>query len=247
MIVVIVLLAFVFSFLFALGGVGSAIVLVPLMYWLGFPLNEAKPTGLFINTISLLGATYSNFKNKRLDVKLGVPIIVSSLLFAPTGAYFSTIIPKRVVIVVFVTFLLFSGLMMLFFRSSKYENQFRDDRPIIVLSFIGGMAGFLSGLLGVGGGGLISPLMIMLGFNPKKVAVVTAFVVPFSSISGFFAYLVMGHVDFILLIAVGFAAYAGGYLGTHFMHFRLKPATVKKLLGVILLFMAIKMLLKLFE
>ncbi|MGA1862213.1 sulfite exporter TauE/SafE family protein [Deferribacter thermophilus] len=244
--IIITLLAFIFSFLFALGGVGSAIVLVPIMYWLGIPLSEAKPTGLFINTISLIGATYSNIKNKRLDIKIGIPIIVASIILAPIGAYFSTIIPKKVVLLIFISFLIFSSFMMLFFRASKYESNYREDPPYIELTFTGSLAGFISGLLGVGGGGLISPLMIMLGFNPKKVAKVTAFVVPFSSITGFFAYLAMGHINIKLLTFVGLAAYLGGYLDTHLMHLKMKPATVKKFLGIILLILAIKLLIKIF-
>jgi len=244
--IIITLLAFIFSFLFALGGVGSAIVLVPIMYWLGIPLSEAKPTGLFINTISLIGATYSNIKNKRLDIKIGIPIIVASIILAPIGAYFSTIIPKKVVLLIFISFLIFSSFMMLFFRASKYESNYREDPPYIELTFTGSLAGFISGLLGVDGGGLISPLMIMLGFNPKKVAKVTAFVVPFSSITGFFAYLAMGHINIKLLTFVGLAAYLGGYLDTHLMHLKMKPATVKKFLGIILLILAIKLLIKIF-
>lgn len=245
MFLTIVLLSFVFSFLFALGGVGSAIILVPIMFTLGVPLNTAKPTGLFINTVSLIGATYSNIKNKRLDVKLGIPIIVSSLLVAPMGAYSSTFIKQEIVLYVFIAFLLFSGLILLFFRASKFSHHYREDRPYIPLILIGILAGYLSGLLGVGGGSLISPLMIMLGFNPKKVAVITAFVVPFSSVTGFITYLFMGHVDILLIIAVGIAAYAGGYLGTHFMHLKLKPGTVKVFLGIVVLGLAIKLLLQL--
>jgi uncharacterized membrane protein YfcA len=68
------------------------------------------------------------------------------------------------------------------------------------------LAAFVSGLLGVGGGGIISPLMVMLGFNPKKTAVITAFVIPFSSLTGFAAYLAMGHFNALLVIPVGLAA-----------------------------------------
>ena len=103
------------------------------------------------------------------------------------------------------------------------------------------MAGYLSGLLGVGGGGLIAPLLILLGFNPKKVAVITAFVVPFSSLSGLIAYMAMGHAELWLMIPAAVAAYLGGSLGTRFMHDRLKPGTVKKFLGVLLLLLAVKM------
>jgi uncharacterized protein len=240
------LLAFGLSFLFALGGIGAAVALVPALNWLGLPLMVAKPTGLLVNTLSMTGASVGNIRAKRLDFRLGVPIIVSSFVLAPVGAWSSHWIPKLVVLAVFALFLVFSGLMLIFFRAGRFEGQYRDDRPLLAPALIGAVAGYLSGLLGVGGGGLIAPLMILLGFNPKKVAVITAFVVPFSSLSGLLAYLAMGHADLWLMIPAAVAAYFGGSLGTRAMHANLKPGTVKKFLGGLLLLLALKLGLQLF-
>jgi uncharacterized membrane protein YfcA len=241
------LLAFGLSFLFALGGIGAAVALVPALSWLGLPLLAAKPIGLLTNTLSMTGASVNNIRAKRLDFRLGVPIIISSFLLAPLGAWSSHWIPKPVVLAIFTLFLLFSGVMLIFFRANKFEGQFREDRPVLVPSLIGAVAGYLSGLLGVGGGGLIAPLLIMIGFNPKKVAVITAFVVPFSSLSGLIAYLAMGHADLLLMVPAAVAAYLGGSLGTKVMHARLKPGTVKKFLGGLLLLLALKMGLQIFS
>ncbi len=245
-IIIVTLLAFGLSFIFALGGVGSAVALVPILHWYGLPLLVAKSTGLLVNTVSMTGASINNIRAKRLDFRLGIPIIISSFLLAPLGAWSSTYISRSVVLAIFTLFLLFSGLMLIFFRAGKYEHQFREDRPIIAPALIGAAAGYLSGLLGIGGGGLIAPLMIMLGFNPKKVAVITAFVVPFSSLSGLVTYLAMGHTDLLLMIPAAIAAYIGGSLGTKVMHARFKPGTVKKFLGGLLLILALKMGLQLF-
>ncbi len=159
------LLAFGLSFLFALGGVGSAVALVPLLHWFGLPLIVAKSTGLLVNTVSMSGASLNNIRAKRLDFRLGLPIIVSSFLLAPLGAWSSHFISREIVLAVFTLFLLFSGVMLIFFRAGSYEHQFRDDRPIVAPFLIGAAAGYLSGLLGIGGGGLIAPLMILLGLN----------------------------------------------------------------------------------
>ncbi|MCF6265808.1 MAG: sulfite exporter TauE/SafE family protein [Desulfuromusa sp.] len=241
------LLAFGLSFIFALGGVGAAVALVPVLHWYGLPLSVAKTTGLLTNTLSMTGASIDNIRAKRLDYRLGIPIIISSFLLAPVGAWSSHFIPKTVILAIFTLFLLFSGLMLVFFRASKFDEQFREDRPVLTPAVIGAVAGYISGLLGVGGGGLIAPLMILLGFNPKKVAVITAFVVPFSSLSGLMTYLAMGQTNYLLLIPAAIAAYLGGTLGTKVMHARLKPGAVKKFLGGLLLIMALKMGLQLFS
>lgn len=233
-------ISFAAAFIFSLGGVGAAIILIPILVSLGIPIGIAKPVGLFYNTVSLTGASISNIKNKRLDFKVGIPIIIFSFLFAIIGAWGSQFIPKKIILVLFIGFLLFSGFMFLFHKKKEQES-YREDRPYFALSFIGVFAGLLSGLLGVGGGGIISPLMLMLGFNPKKIAAITAFVVPFSSFAGFLTYWAMGSVDWRLLAIASTAGIVGATLGTMFMHKKLNPQTVKRILAIILLIMAVKL------
>jgi len=236
-------ISFSAAFLFSLGGIGAAIILIPILHSFGIPLSVAKPVGLFYNTISLTGASINNIRNKRLDFKLGIPIIVFSFLFAIVGAYVSKYIASQIVLLMFISFLVFSGLMYLFFKNKKASN-FREDVPYIALSLIGAVAGLLSGMLGIGGGGIIFPLLLMLGFYPKKITTITAFVVPFSSLSGFLTYWSIGTVDWRLLIITSLAGFAGATVGTIFMQKRLNPKIVKKILAVILLVMAVKMGLK---
>jgi len=238
-------ISFFAALIFSLGGVGAAIILIPIMDAFGIPISVAKPVGLFYNTISLTGASVNNIKNKRLDFKLGIPIIIFSFLFASVGAYLSKYVASHIVMLMFVSFLLFSGFMFLFFKKKK-EADFREDIPYFPLSLIGAVAGLISGLLGIGGGGIISPLLLMMGFNPKKITTITAFVVPFSSLSGFLTYWSIGAVDWRLLIITSLAGVAGATIGTIFMQKRLNPKIVKKILAIILLIMAVKMGLKLF-
>ena len=233
-------ISFVAAFVFSLGGVGAAIILIPILISFGIPIGVAKPVGLFYNTVSLTGASISNIKNKRLDFKIGIPIIIFSFLFAVVGAWTSQFIPKKIILILFIGFLLFSGFMFLFHKSNGQEN-YREDKPYVALSGIGAFAGLLSGMLGIGGGGIISPLMLMLGFNPKKITAITAFVVPFSSFSGFLTYWAMGNINWKLLAMASVAGIAGATLGTMFMHKKLNPKTVKKILAVILLLMAVKL------
>ncbi len=242
--ILIFFIAFIAAFLFALGGVGAAIILIPILVSLGIPVNTAKPVGLFYNTISLAGASVNNIRNKRLDLKAGIPIIISSFLFAILGAWVSKFIPSRIILLLFIAFLLFSSAMF-FFHKKKDGAHYREDNPYFKLSLVGGLAGLLSGLLGVGGGGIISPLMLMLGYHPKKIAAITAFVVPFSSFSGFVTYWAMGNVNWRIMLIASVGGLGGATLGTWVMHNHLNAKVVKKVLAVILLLMAVKMILKL--
>jgi len=242
--ILIFIIAFIASFVFSLGGIGSAVILVPIMISMGIPINSAKSIGLFINTVSMAGASISNIKHKRLDFKMGIPIIVFSFIFAIIGAYISKFIPNTYILILFIGFLIFSGLMFLFYKKKETET-YRADTPYIALSLIGGGAGLLSGLLGIGGGSIIAPLMLMLGLNPKKIAAITAFVVPFSSFSAFITYWAMGSVDWKILAIASIAGIAGATLGTALMQKKLSAASVKKILAIILLIMAVKLIFKL--
>ena len=239
------IISLIAAFIFSLGGVGAAVILIPIMISLGIPISTAKPVGLFYNTVSMAGASINNIKNKRLDFKIGIPIIISSFLFAIVGAYFSKFIPSKIILILFIGFLLFSGFMFLFHKKKETET-YRDDKPYVKLSLIGAFAGILSGLLGIGGGGIISPLMLMLGFNPKKITAITAFVVPFSSLSGFLTYWAMGNVNWRILAIASIAGIIGATTGTIFMQKKLNAGTVKKILAIILLLMAVKMIFKVF-
>ena len=231
------LIAFILSIVFSIGGVGSAVAIVPVMGWLGIPLMTAKPTGLFINTLSMFSATLKNIRHGKLDHRFGLPILIVATIMAPLGAYAGKFIPRVYVLWVFVAFLLYSGTMMIFFKPKRRGS---GGNHIVEGSLIGGIAGFLGGLLGVGGGGIISPALIMLGYEPKKVAATTALVVFFSSLSGFLTYWGMGTLDWELLLWVSVPAIAGGWLGTHLMHFKMSSEQVKKAIGLIMYLIALK-------
>lgn len=78
-----------FSTLFTVGGIGSAIALVPAFIMMGLPINLAKAIGLFINTASTLMASIMNAKRGVLNVKTTLPLIITLLLATPIGAYLS--------------------------------------------------------------------------------------------------------------------------------------------------------------
>jgi len=234
-------LTLVLSTLFSMGGVGSAIGLVPIFSMLGMPLNLAKAIGLFINSASTITASVMNFFRGVLDIKFALPLIISIMIATPVGAWFSQYVQKEIIEWTLVAFLLISALLLIF---SKRKTKVVYERAWI-LYLIGGSVGLISGAVGVGGGSLIMPLLILLGFDAKKAAYAISFVIPFSTLGAFGTYLSFVRMDWILLGIVTIAAIIGGYLGDRIMHYRLSPKQVKKLIAVVLLLLAGKMIWKL--
>ncbi len=229
------------STLFSMGGVGSAIGLVPIFSMMGVPINLAKATGLFINSASTITASVMNFFRGVLDIKFAIPLIISIMFATPIGAWLSQYVQKEIVEWMLVAFLLISSFLLLF--SNRKQKVVYDKAWVLYV--IGSVVGLISGTIGVGGGSLIMPLLILLGFDAKKAAYAISFVIPFSTLGAFATYLSFVKMDWMMLGVVTVAAIIGGYIGDFVMHYRLTPKQVKKLIAVVLLLLAIKMIYKL--
>jgi len=234
--------SFFVAFVFALGGLGSAVALIPIMVFLGIPFSVARPAGLFTNLLSTLSATVHNLREGLIDFGLALPLLISSLIFAPIGALLSTVVPEKLIALLFSAFLIFAGLMSFLPKTSLFNLTGSRVFPFAVGIF----AGLLSGLLGIGGGGLIAPMLIVGGYNPKRVAPITAFVVLFSSLSAFLTYWKLGRVDWEVTLAVALPAAVAGYLGALVSHRFLTPSQIKKVLGAVFIILAVKFLSKFF-
>ena len=236
------LIVLVLSSVLAMAGMGAAFIFIPIFYWLGIPLNIAIPTGPFLNGVSLTAASHRNIRRKLVPFALVLPIAVVSLFMAPLSAYSSQFVERRILLGFFARFLIFAGFMILFYRPKTRRRELSKIKNVVSGLTIGAFAGYLSGLLGVGGGGFISPALISLGHEAKKVAAATAFIVPFSSYAGFFTYLAMGHIRFPLLVITGIAAIIGGLLGTWLMNEKMKSLQGRRTIGFVILAVGAKVI-----
>jgi uncharacterized membrane protein YfcA len=93
----------------------------------------------------------------------------------------------------------------------------------------------------VGGGNFIVPALVWLGFDPKGASATTAFIVIFSSLSGFFGHAALGSTNWMLLLFSAIGSIAGALLGSWLLHRKLPAGQVKKGIGVVLYAIAVKM------
>ena len=237
-----VVLVFVCTTVLTIAGVGSAFIVIPTFYWLGIPLTEAMAIGLLLNSVSMTFASANYIRYNLVLFRTAVPIIILAVLFSPLGAYSTRYFPKNVLILLFVLFLVFAASMMLFYKPKKKtdgkENGGKELKTGIGLG-IG--AGYLGGLLGVGGGNFIVPALVWLGIDPKKASATTAFVVVFASLSGFFGHAATESVNWNLLVSASAGSVAGALLGSWLMHRKLDANQVKKIIGIVLYAIAGKM------
>lgn len=220
-----------------MGGVGSSIALIPLLNFIGVGFNLSKTVGLFVNTATTSTASYLNIKKGLVDIKFIVPFLVMSIIFAPAGTYLAKMMPLYYVRLFFVIFIFYSSYNMLFKKGVKSTGVLNH---LWIMYPAGAIVGFMSGLLGIGGGALIIPMLAHMGLDTKKIAINVSFMIPFSTFMAFLSHIFVVHVDFVLLGVSTVAAVLGGIVGNRFMH-KLHPGQMKKLLGVMLAILAIKM------
>ncbi len=240
-------LVFVFSGLLAMAGVGAAFLFVPLFYYMGVPLAEAAPTALLLNVVSLLFATINYWRGKLINWRVGVPVLITAVILSPLGARLTPYVDKKFLLGLFTLFLIFAGAMMLFYKAKKHEQPLSRSAEIGAGAGVGSLAGFLGGLLGVGGGNLIVPVLNWIGLDPKVAAGTTALVVVFSSLSGFLGHASLGGLDPLFIGIMSIMAAAGSIVGSQLMKTKLSSAQLKKIIGVLLWLVAAKMIFDLFK
>lgn len=232
----------IFSGLLAMAGLGAAFLFVPLFYYLGVPLAEATPTALLLNVVSLLFATINYWRGKLINWRVGLPVIITAVILSPIGARLTASVNKTLLLGLFSAFLVFAGFMMLFYKAKKREQPLNRPVEIATGAGVGSLAGFLGGLLGIGGGNFILPVLNWLGLEAKVAAGTTALVVVFSSFSGFLGHATLGGLDPLFIGIMAVMAATGSIIGSQLMKKKVSNAQLKRIIGILLWVIAAKMI-----
>jgi len=236
------IVVFIFSGLLAMAGIGAAFLFVPLFYYLGVPLAEATPTALLLNVVSLLFAAFNYWRGKLINWRVGLPVLITAVLLSPLGARLTPYVDKKLLLSLFAAFLVFAGFMMLFYRAKARQKPLGRATEAAAGAGIGSVAGFLGGLLGIGGGNFILPVLNWIGLDAKVAAGTTSLVVVFSSLSGFLGHATMSRLDPLFVGLTAVMAAACSIIGSQLMKTKVSSAQLKKIIGVLLWLIAAKMI-----
>jgi uncharacterized membrane protein YfcA len=225
----------------SMAGLGAATLFIPIFYYSGTPLPEAISTGLLLNVVALGIVTPGHLRAKTVNLRLGVPILVVAAALAPLGARVSHTVNHNLLLILFAGFLVASGSLMLFYQ--RPDRTWAVPRPIEIGAgtAVGGVAGFLAGLLGVGGGAFVLPVLHGIGLDPKTATGTTALVALASSISGFASRATLGSLDVTFAVVTAASAAAGALIASRLAITRLSAGGLKKVIAIILWVIAIKM------
>lgn len=231
-------LLFVVALLYSSVGHGGASGYLALMGIVGISLSFAKPVALILNCIVSAIAYIQYYRNGYFHAKLFVMLAVASIPFAYLGGTFSLQddLYKRVLGVV----LLFSAIRLLF---PSDEKQHIKEPHFIFLLITGAAIGFLSGLIGIGGGIILTPLLLLMGWSRmKEAACVSALFIFVNSLSGLIAQFQKGislQPNMYLMILL---ATAGGLIGSYYGAKKWNIFLLKKILSVVLIIASLKLI-----
>jgi hypothetical protein len=235
------LITFLFTTVLTIAGVGAAFVLIPVFIALGVEVHTAMATALLLNAVAMSIAAARYVRSGIVVWRLAVPILVVASLLSPLGVWVSHGLDRAVLLWAFVGFLVFAAAMMILYTPRARAIPASTGTLTAVGLGVGGVAGFVGGLLGVGGGNIVVPALVFLGLDPKKASATTAFVVIFSSLTGFLGHWSLAGTDPALLAWTTAGSAGGALLGSWLMVDKLKGPQVKVLIAVALLAIAAKM------
>ena len=226
---------------------GGSTYLALLLIW-GVPFFIFPVIALSCNIIVVSGNCFNYIRAGNLNLKLLIPYLIGSIPLAFIGG--SLPIEKRLFEILLFLVLSAAGILLLLnFKSydDKEENYRKIPIPVSIL--IGGVLGFISGIVGIGGGIFLSPILFLIrAGRPKHIVTTASLFILINSVSGIIGQLTKNSVlteipnYWYLLVAV----LIGGQIG-NFLNLKVFPTRILALVtSCLVLFVAIRMAYKLF-
>ncbi len=230
----------VVSFLYASVGHGGASGYLALMALFSFTPEVMKPTALLLNLFVAGIAFYHYYRAGYFNRKLFLSFAIASIPFAYLGGTMEidATLYKKILAVL----LVFAILKMLnvFGKESHTTRDIKIWQGLVV----GGLIGFFSGLIGIGGGIILSPVILLLHWGRmKEAAAVSALFIWVNSAAGLIGQLSIGvTLSSYSLIMVAIAL-IGGFLGAYYGSKQFSNKRLRQLLAVVLIMASVKLFL----
>lgn len=224
-------------------GIGGGSLMVPfLVLLLNFNIRSAIVVSLFAIVSTSLAATITYAKKELVNFKYGSLLEIFSVGGAIISSNIAVLIDERYLKAAFSMVLAYSAYRLL---KKKKANQVKNSmKNRTLLSFLASfMAGIIVGLLGIGGGILKVPILILILGLPIKTAIATSeFMISITSSTAALTYYVKGYINPYFITAAVLGSFAGASVGST-LAVKTKPVILKVGLTILLATFSILMLL----
>ena len=246
--IILSILFFVTAILYASVGFGGGSTYLALLLIWGMPYYIFPVIALICNIFVVSGNSFNYIKAGNLNLKLLLPYLIGSIPLAFIGG--SLQIDKNLFeIFLFIVLAIAGTLLLINFKSYDDNESSYRDIPILISILIGGILGFVSGVVGIGGGIFLSPILFLIkAAKPKHIVTAASLFIFINSISGVIGQLtkniVLSDISnywYLFLIVI-----IGGHIG-NYLNLKIFPTRLLALItSVLVLFVAIRIGIKLF-
>ncbi len=221
------------------GGGSSYLALLSLY---GVPYLEMRAFALLCNITVVAGNTVSFHLRNLLDWQRFLPFLIVGIPLSFLGGFWR--VDKDVYYLILGTALLFAALAMMWKPAANVHFK-RKHPSLLFNSALGGGMGFLSGVVGIGGGVFLSPVLHLMGWGTaRKIAALSSVFILFNAITGLLGQ--SFHPDFRIplhpTIGLVTAVLTGSYLGRKLSFQYFSPLVIKRITGFIIGVVAFKIL-----
>ena len=228
----------VIAFLYSSVGHAGASGYIAIMSLFNIVPSEIKPAALTLNIIVSVIGSWQFYRTGHFSWKLFWPFALLAVPLAYVGGRMH--LPIHI-FKMFIGVVLFLSALQLLFRLKENDNPQPPSQWIALC--IGVFLGLLSGMIGVGGGIFLTPLLILMNWaTTRKAAATSALFILVNSISGLAGTLSSAQKIPSFTVTLAWAVIAGGFFGSYLGSRRLSHVVIKRLLAVVLIIAAYKMI-----
>jgi len=237
------ILFFVIACVYASVGFGGGSSYLAIMALYALPFKEMRLVALICNIIVVAGGTLVYIKHKQVNWRKILPLVVLSIPAAFLGAKLK--LSQQVFFIILGCSLL--GASILLWIKTKYsdkEIEVKDD-TYVKDGLIGGAIGFLSGMVGIGGGIFLSPILNLSKWDTsKKIAATASVFILVNSISGIAGQLIDApdHINYERVALLCVAVLAGGQIGSRISALKFNHILVRRVTAVLVFVAGIEVL-----
>ena len=237
-------LFFLTALLYALVGFGGGSTYIALLSIASISHKVGPTIALICNITVVAGGFYHFSRNKQVSIPLVFPFLLLSIPLAYLGGRIP--IDKELYQLILGVALLTSAIKMIFFNKSQLEGkQNTSTPPFFCAVAIGGIIGFISGLVGIGGGVFLAPTLYLARWGaPRQIAATSSIFILVNSISGLLGQIQKtGGVKYIeeylfLIVSV----FLGGQIGSWLCNNQVSHRKIEILTSILLMFVSTKLL-----
>jgi len=231
---ILAVLFFIVAFAYSSVGLGGGSSYTALMAIFGINTLAIPMISLSLNLFVTSIGSYNFIRNKHGNIKLIVPFLISSMPMAYLGGALK--LPKEIFYWVLLLSLVFVAVRIYFWQNTTIKLNIGQKRKIIISLLAGSVLGLVAGIVGIGGGIYLVPLIIILGLGTEKEAAACgAIFIWLNSFSGLLSRFQYNSIDLTSYIPLIIVVLAGGSLGSFMGSSKFSPKLMEKILGAVII------------